>query len=675
MLLVPTGTTLAVAAPDYAARCRLSASLPLEYVGARTLSICKSAYAGSDAKAEFAWLVGRSSLAVGKNKDALNWIKKGADLGDADAAMAYAGIAERGAFGLAADLELSRDYLRRAADLSDAQAQHAYASRLLSEGDNAEAARYAIAAAEQGHVNAAFLVGNLYHAGVGVPKDMAMSLAWHKKAAALGSSGGAFAAGSILSHEIKNDQDLAVVLDFFYQANLLGESSDSFTQMVEGSIEKGQAWARHLRGIRLLTSNPPDVANGLRFLEESAASEDNYQPFRADALYNLGVASMRGLERQKDTGAAIRYYEQAAALGNIMAMRALAEVFEAGVDVSKDLGRAQEWLDRAASAGDAEAVTQLAILLASEQYPFDRALAAADAATNPRFAYAVALRLEEGRGVSMDRARARLYFEKAAEGGLPAALMQMSQYDDLDAATRLGYLTRAAEAGYVLAHAKLAEHYRETDPQQWEYWLHRAAAGGSVDAQLELGDRLMSGDGLLEDTALASKYIIDASRTGSVKALDALAGLYLTGGGPVEQSQEKAVELMQQIAARGENWALMQIGHIYANGWGGKPRNEAAAMQWYERAKQADVGDVADHYMADIIEGNSSYANGQRLGQFIGTVGTIVTAIGLLGESLGGGEGYAYVPTSEPATNHNCSAAMEAYAWSGIDSGRIGMWC
>ena len=674
LIAAATGTT--VAAPDNAARCRLTATLPLQFVGPTTLSICKSAYANSDAKAEFAWLVGRAFLATGKDKDGVMWVKKAADLGSAPAAARYSWILRGGEHGLAADSTGSREYLRRAADLGDAQSQYTLGGHLFAEEDLTEAVRYATMAAEQDHAEAAFFVGNLYYAGVGVAQDRDIALSWHRKASALGSSGAAFMAGSALSHTIANDEDREVVLSFFYRANLLGETSDGFVKMIDRSIADNHAWAKHLRGITLMTANPPDHAGGLKLLAESAAAERNSPTYRADALYNLGVAAIRGLVQPKDVGAAIRHYERAADLGSVLAMRALGNLYLAGTDVPKDLNRAAEWYGKAVSTGDAEAGTRLAVLYATSDFPFEQALRAADAAgSNARFAYAVALRLEGGNGVTQDAARARTYFERAAERGLAAALLRLSQYDDLSAATRLDYLTRAAKLGYAPAQASLAAHFRDTDPQQWEHWLHRAAANGSVDAQVDIGRRLLAGNGVQEDGLLASKYILDAAQSGSVKALDALASLYLSGKGTVGQSQEKAVAIMQQLAERGETWALMQIGHIYANGFGGKPRNEGIAMQWYQKAKDANVGVVADQYMAEIRDGDSAYANGQRLGEFIGAVGGAVIALGALGEALGGGADYSYVPPSTSTTNHNCNAAMEAYAWSGIDGGRIGMWC
>ena len=678
-LLVVAATGAVAAAPDNAARCRLTATLPLQFVGATTLSVCKTAYANADAntedKAEFAWLVGRAFWATGKNRDGASWVRKAADLGSAPAAAAYASALDKGDHGVAADPAAFREYLHRAADLGDAQAQYVLASHFFAEEQMAEAVRYATAAAEQDHAEASFFVGNVYYAGVGVAKDLDVALSWYRKASALGSSTAAYMAGSILSNTMRNDEDRELVLSFFYRANLLGESLENFVEMIDSAVDENQAWAKHLRGIRLLMANPPDHAGGLRLLAQSAAAEGNSPAYRADALYNLAVAASRGLERPKDIGEAIRRYEGAADFGSVPAMLALGNLYLLGTDVPKDLKRAAEWYSKAMSTGDAEAGTRLAVLYATGDFPFDEAVRAADAGGNARFAYAVALRLESGNGVGQDAARARTYFERAAERGLAPALLRLAQYDDLSAATRLDYLTRAAELGYSPAQASLATHYRDIDPQQWEHWLYKAAASGNVDAQVDIGRRLMRGDGVQKDGLLASKYILDASKSGSVRALDALASLYLTGEGTVGQSQEKAVAIMQQLADRGEAWALMQIGHIYANGFGGKPRNERVAMQWYQKAKDAKVGDVADQYMAEIRGGDSAYANGERIAQFVGVVGGAVIALGALGEALGGGADYSYTPPSNSTTNHNCNAAMEAYAWSGIDGGRIGMWC
>src|SRR5690606_29065695 len=128
-------------------------------------------------------------LATGNSKDGTSWIKKAADLGDASAAAAYSAILERGDHGVAVDGVMSRQYQKQAADLGDAHSQYALASHLFEEKNLAETARYATMAAELGHPEASYFVGNLHYAGVGVPQDLDISLSWHRKASALGSAG------------------------------------------------------------------------------------------------------------------------------------------------------------------------------------------------------------------------------------------------------------------------------------------------------------------------------------------------------------------------------------------------------------------------------------------------------------------------------------------------------
>jgi TPR repeat protein len=81
-----------------------------------------------------------------------------------------------------------RDSLQKRADGGDAEAQHTLAFSLMTGSSNhpidaEKSAYYFKKAAEQGHSQAQYFLGNSYAHGIGVPKDVNMSAFWNGRAA------------------------------------------------------------------------------------------------------------------------------------------------------------------------------------------------------------------------------------------------------------------------------------------------------------------------------------------------------------------------------------------------------------------------------------------------------------------------------------------------------------
>jgi TPR repeat protein len=157
-----------------------------------------------------------------------------------------------------------------------------------------------------------------------------------------------------------------------------------------------------------------------------------------------------------------------------------------------------------------------------------------------------------------------------------------------------------------------------TDPAATARAYLQAAQQGSIDAQYQLGNLYMNGNGVARDPAEAARWYTHAAQQGHAVAASNLGVLYAKGWG-VPQSDAEAVNWFRKAAdagdAGGENnlgsmciagrgvaqsdalgarWvfsaaqhgapeAQYTLGTLYANGRG-VPRDDAQAVQWLKAA-------------------------------------------------------------------------------------------
>ena len=80
-------------------------------------------------------------------------------------------------------------------------------------------------------------------------------------------------------------------------------------------------------------------------------------------------------------------------------------------------------------------------------------------------------------------------------------------------------------------------------------------------------------------TAQEVPMILQLAERGSAGAQVLLAGMYLRGEGGVARDDRKAAEWLEKAAVRGNVYAEMKLGDLYANGQG-VPKNLAVAADW-----------------------------------------------------------------------------------------------
>ena len=198
-----------------------------------------------------------------------------------------------------------------------------------------------------------------------------------------------------------------------------------------------------------------------------------------------------------DLPRAVALFDQAAASGNVPAMRNVAIEFENGIGRPADAAQAAQWYRKAADTGDPQAMGFLAVLYlqgtgvpkdASQARAWiDRLVTTEHTATMLRVGY-VLLGLT---GAVKDYATARKLFQRAAELG------------DGDDNVMLGNMAGGG-IGEPRDFAKAADYYE------------RAAAIGNLNAKASLMPLLMAGaGGFKRDPGKAAEYGLEALRGGS----------------------------------------------------------------------------------------------------------------------------------------------------------------
>jgi TPR repeat protein len=113
-------------------------------------------------------------------------------------------------------------------------------------------------------------------------------------------------------------------------------------------------------------------------------------------------------------------------------------------------------------------------------------------------------------------------------------------------------------------------------------WYEKAADKGSADAMVSLGVLYANGQGVAQDYAKARAWYQKAVDKGSADAMYNLGNLYDDGHG-VAQDSAKAREWYEKAADKGSAQAMFTLGLHYDYGYG-VAQDLAKAREWYEKA-------------------------------------------------------------------------------------------
>ena len=266
----------------------------------------------------------------------------------------------------------------------------------------AEAARYFTIAAEQGHKDAQFNLGDCYYFGEGVTQNYTDALKWFTPAAEQGHSIAQFNLGYF------NDKGLGIPKN-------LTEAVKWYTL----SAKQGYLYAQFNLGVC--------YDHGLGVAQNYAEAVKWYRlaadQGHADAQFNLGVCYENGQGVTQNYAEAVKWYRLAADQGHADAQCNLGVCYKNGQGVAQNYAEAVKWYRLAADQGHAKAQYNLGICCKNGQgvaqnyaeavkwYRLAADQGHAKAQYNLGFCY------DKGRGVVQNRAEAVKWYRLAADQG------------------------------------------------------------------------------------------------------------------------------------------------------------------------------------------------------------------------------------------------------------------
>jgi TPR repeat protein len=270
------------------------------------------------------------------------------------------------------------------------------------------------------------------------------------------------------------------------------------------------------------------------------------------AQYEMGHAYLTGTGVKRNPADATAWLAAAAGNGNVTAALELARAHEQGNVLAKDLGQASQWWYRAGDLGDETARSRFIELYLAGQSDGIGGPAAVHwleteaAAGEPRLLLALGEIHEEGRGVLVDRAKARLWYTQAAIAG------------NVEAKFRLGRMLLAEPAQWRLLFKDVSREKDNTDRDR----LYPSQA-----AALQAGGDERRPDIMRPGMVEAEEWLMDAARQGHAEARYVLGMAHLTGLHlPLDLGQ--AISWLSSAAWAGHSEAMVVLADLAAKGHG-----------------------------------------------------------------------------------------------------------
>mgnify|MGYP006284445647 CR=1 FL=1 len=251
------------------------------------------------------------------------------------------------------------NWIRKSAAQGDAQAQDLLGC-MFHRGnhlplDKAEAVRWFRMAAEQGYAYAQSNLGYCYYKGEGIERDVREAVRWFRKAAGQGELSAQRYLGGIMESGEGVAKDCEESAKWFFNLAQLEENADQTDPWLEFP---GELYGK------------PEAVGRYR---QAAEQGDVKAQFTLGCYYSYGqervgtmvpgkpaVWSVRGVP--EDHVEAAKWYRMAAEQGHAVAQSALAKAYYGGLGVPKDMALAVRWWRRAAELGHANSQFNLGVM-------------------------------------------------------------------------------------------------------------------------------------------------------------------------------------------------------------------------------------------------------------------------------------------------------------------------
>ncbi len=373
-----------------------------------------------------------------------------------------------------------------------------------------------------------YRIGKMYLAGLGTDQDYETAAHWLDRAAERSHKYAQYTLAGLYAKGQGVEKDLKHAFALYHASAIQGnpyasyEMAKMFRDGTGTKKSAGQA-EEHFQ----------DAFSGFQVLEEQS-HDDKLQ-------YRLGQMLYQGIGTEGDEEEAVRYWQQAAKLGNVNAQYALGKFWlDTGTG---DVHQAAEWLEKASDAGNTSAQYVLAKLYL------------------------------EGRLGEKDVEKAGKLFQKAAEQGNGFAAYRLGRLylegEEIpkDMVAAVWWLTEAAEqelpfAQYTLGCLYLKGEEIPRDMAKAVAWLQKAALQGNEYVQYRLGSLYLLGEDVPQDLEEAIRWLELSADQGNQYAQYTLGKLFLYSQPGMPRDKEKAVLFLEASAAQGNIYARFLLENL-----------------------------------------------------------------------------------------------------------------
>ena len=218
---------------------------------------------------------------------------------------------------------------------------------------------------------------------------------------------------------------------------------------------------------------------------------------------------------------------------------------------------------------------QVALAAGEYEKAFAGYAAAARNDQNALAQFSLGLFYQNGWGRPIDRITACQWFEKSAQGGIPAAqhltgvCFDEGTHHSADPVAAASWFQKAAQAGHFHSYCHLGNLLMTgkgvpKDPIKALELCRPAAQQGSIPAQLWLGKFYLQGDPSIQDKQEAYRWFSTAAQKQSPEAFHYL-GVLMQQGSPEGQAAGKTRQMFEQAATLNYVPAYFQAGtHFFA---------------------------------------------------------------------------------------------------------------
>lgn len=257
--------------------------------------------------------------------------------------------------------------------------------------------------------------------------------------------------------------------------------------------------------------------------------------------------------------------------GDASAMGELGDIYREGRNIAKDDKKAFEWYKKSADANNPYGIAWTA-------YNLEKGIGASKNLTESTKLYEKCATVEsDNKLYCQENYGIALYEGNGTAQNIPLAI---------------NVLIAPAQAGKLRSQTNLAEAYAAiNDETNATKWRLAAAEQGDLASQRYVGNRIRLGMGTKKDVKTGLMWLTKAANGGLLDAQTNLGILYRNGEGKdIPKNSSLAFYWYMEAAKQGDKDSQFNVGYMYDTGEG-VTRNDFEAVNWYRKA--ADQGHAA----------------------------------------------------------------------------------